>query len=328
MTGQAKIVESNAAGRVESETPSLSPGIWRITLNHRPVLGWFLVVVGYYLGAKLGFALTFQPHPISVMWPPNSILLAALLLSRSRHWWGLLLAAFPAHLLAELQSGVPVQMILCWFISNSCEAVIGAASTRFLIGRSIRFDSLRSVSILFLCGALVGPFLSSFLDSAFVSLNQWGNQGYWQVWRMRLCSNAFAALTLVPVILTWGTSRFPSLRSISPRRLVEAGVALLGLLCVTVTVFCWQEAGPARNPTWLYAPLPFLLWAAVRFGPIGTSTGVLSVALLAIWGAVHGRGPFASHSPEQNALSIQAFFIVISIALTFLATSIAERGKA
>src|SRR6266508_4458046 len=80
---------------------------------------------GYYLGSVLGFALTFQPHPVSVLWPPNSIVLAALLLTPVRVWWVILLAAFPAHLAVQLQSNVPPMMILCWFISNACEALIG-----------------------------------------------------------------------------------------------------------------------------------------------------------------------------------------------------------
>src|SRR6266850_5650758 len=92
-----------------------------------------LVALAYYLGAKIGFALTFQPHPISVLWPPNSILLAALLLTPVRFWWLILLAAFPAHLAAQLQSNVPPTMIFCWFISNSCEALVGAACVRYLI---------------------------------------------------------------------------------------------------------------------------------------------------------------------------------------------------
>ncbi len=74
------------------------------------------VFAGYFLGAKIGFALTFRPHPVSVLWPPNSILLAALLLTPVRIWWVILLAAFPAHLAAQLQSNVPPTMILCWFI--------------------------------------------------------------------------------------------------------------------------------------------------------------------------------------------------------------------
>src|ERR1700743_2619732 len=78
-----------------------------------------LVFIGYYLGARLGIALTFAPHPVSVMWPPNSILLAALLLTPSRSWWFLILAALPAHLAAEMPGGVPWTMVLSWFISNS-----------------------------------------------------------------------------------------------------------------------------------------------------------------------------------------------------------------
>src|ERR1043165_4945032 len=172
MVGLVPSVDANRDLPVGSENEgSLRTGIWGILFNLRT----FFVFVGYYLGARLGFALTFQPHPVSVMWPPNS----------------LLLAAFPAHILAEWQSGVPFRMVLCWFVSNSFEAFIGAASARILIGRSVRFDSLRNASILLLCGAFLAPFLSSFLDSAFVSLNQFGHQGYWEVWRMRLCSNTF-----------------------------------------------------------------------------------------------------------------------------------------
>src|SRR5262245_55701498 len=33
-----------------------------------------LAAGGYYAGAKVGLELTFSPHPISVLWPPNSIL--------------------------------------------------------------------------------------------------------------------------------------------------------------------------------------------------------------------------------------------------------------
>jgi len=66
----------------------------------------------------------------------------------------------------------------------------------------------------------------------------------------------------------------------------------------------------------------------VRFGPRGTSTGIVAVAFLAIWGVVHGRGPLGSLSPEQNALSIQLFFTIITITLMLLATSLGERAKA
>ena len=88
------------------------------------------VFAGYYLGCKIGFALTFQPHPISVLWPPNSILVAALLLTPTRCWWFVLLAAFPAHLAAQLQSHVPPLMIF-----------VGSSATRRSTNRR-RLDAL------------------------------------------------------------------------------------------------------------------------------------------------------------------------------------------
>src|SRR5215472_14105446 len=113
-----------------------------VAFDLRSIVAGVLVCAGYYLGAKLGFALTFQPHPVSVLWPPNSILVAALLLTPPRIWWFLIVAAFPAHSAAQLQSHVPPLMILCWFISNSCEAVIGASLTRYMVGGPLRFTNL------------------------------------------------------------------------------------------------------------------------------------------------------------------------------------------
>ncbi len=186
-----------------------------------------LVFAGYYLGAKLGFALTLQPRPVSVLWPPNAILLAALLLTPVRIWWVVLLAAFPAHWLVQLQSDVPPGMIFCWFISNSCEALIGAGCMRYLIQGPVRLDRLRHVAIFCLCGVFLGPFLSSFLDSGFVALNRWGQGSYWEIWRIRFCSNVLAALTITPLIVTWGTRGIARWRQrlaleISGRRLSSA----------------------------------------------------------------------------------------------------------
>jgi hypothetical protein len=58
------------------------------------------------------------------------------------------LAAFPTHWLAQLQNNVPPRMIFCWFISNSCEALIGASCIRYLVKRPVRLDRLRNVAIL------------------------------------------------------------------------------------------------------------------------------------------------------------------------------------
>ncbi|MEO8439675.1 MAG: PAS domain S-box protein [Spartobacteria bacterium] len=285
------------------------------------------VFAGYYFGSKLGFALTFQPHSVSVLWPPNSILVAALLLSPPRIWWLILVAAFPAHCLAQIQSDVPPLMILCWFISNCSEALIGAGLARYLAGEKIRLTTLRNVSIFCVSVVFAGPFLSSFLDARFVSWNDWGQDSFWEVWRIRTTSNSLAAVVIAALIVAWGTSGMrAALRSARRSDYLEAGLLLVGLLVVSFAVLYKFDADVDRSLLYLF--LPFLLWAAVRFRACGVCTAISLVAFLAIWSAVHGHGPFAGKAAEQNAFSIQLFLIVISLPLIFLAGMVEERAAA
>src|SRR4030095_16547099 len=157
--------------------------------------------IAYYLGAEVGFVFTFSPHPISTLWPPNAILLAALLLAPTRWWWAMLLAALPAHIAVELGSGVPITLVLCWFVSNSFEALLGAGLIRKFSEEKLRFDVLQGVSVFTIIAVFLAPVASSFLDAGFVKLIGWGTDTYWQLWLMRTLSNVLAALTIIPVIL-------------------------------------------------------------------------------------------------------------------------------
>ena len=284
-----------------------------------------LVCLAYYLGAKLGFALTLKPSPISTLWPPNSIVLAALLLTPTRSWWLVLLGALPAHLAVQLPLGFPPAMVLGWYISNCSEALIGAAIVRHLVKGELRFDRSHHVGVFIFGAAFVGTFVSCFLDAGFVTLNHAAESGFWELWRTRLFSNVLASLTLVPVIVSWSTEGFADLRLASTARQLEIALLTAGLLLASALVFNGEQAGFSTSPILPYVPLPFVLWAAVRAGARGTSSFLLIVTAWAIWGAVHGRGPFLTSSPAENALTIQLFMIVFSVPLLMLAAVIEER---
>ena len=310
---------SQPVGTAEANRPNL-------LTRYRPVLAALLVSAAYYIGAKLGLALTFQPHPVSTLWPPNSILFAALLLSPVRWWWFLLAAAFPAHILTELHADIPLTMVLCWFISNCSEALIGAAILRYITRQNIRLDSMYYVG-LFILASLLAPFLSSFLDAGFVILNKFGSSGYWDVFRMRFFSNVFASLTLAPLIVAWKQGGLRSLYGALPQRYLEASLLATGLLITGLISFGTSEVGPNTTPALLYLPLPFLLWATTRFGLRGSSAAVMAVSLFAIWGAINGFGPFVGENPETNALSVQLFMIVAAVTLLLLAAVMTERDE-
>ena len=286
------------------------------------------VAIGYYLAARVGFAFTLQPHPISTLWPPNALLMAALLLTPARSWWVLLAAALPAHLAAELQSGVPIAMVLGWFASNCSEALIGAGLVRACISGPLRLDSLREVGILLACGALAAPLASSFLDAGLVKLIGFGQGDYWTLVRTRFSSNVLAEITIVPLVLAWAGFRVERLRTLPLARRIELATLFLGLLAVCLLAFDLPLFGAALAPVLWYAPLPFLLWAAVRFGVIGTTNALALLVVATIWGAVRGLGPFTGGTPQDIALDLQLFLIAASVPLLLLAVALEERLRA
>jgi len=289
----------------------------------RPAL---LVGIGYYVGTRIGFAWTPIGQPNSTFWPANAILLAAFLLAPWRTWWILLLAVLPAHMIAQLQAGVPVWTAVGWFLTNTSEALIGAfCITRFSRQKNT-LDSVRGVFIFVVFGVLLAPLATSFLDAAAVVITGWG-RAYWPLGIERFWTNALAALTIVPGIVLCSSNGITWIRSAGGARYSEAALLAVGTVLVAGSVFGAQLLSPSTTPALLYLPLPLLLWAAARFGLGGLSLSLLSVALISIWYAMHGREPFPYASMAQNVLSLQILFCVVAVPLMFLSAIMAEARR-
>ena len=291
----------------------------------RPLVAAVAVGLSYYAGTRIGLSLTFMPFPLSVLWPPNAVLFAALLLAPPR-WWGLLvLGALPAHFLAQLQADIPLPMVLGWFASNVSEALIGAwVMRRFSPAADLR--SLSSV-LVFFAAAVLAALLSSFLDVGLVRLIGWGSGDFWTLWQVRLATNVVATLTFVPVIVTCAIAAREATGKHGRERWLEAALLLGGLLIVGSIVFGAGIIEPGSPTSLLYLPLPFLVWAALRFGPPLTSVAFAIVAFLVIWGAGHGHGPFLSAIAFNGALPVQLFLVTIGVPLLLLAALVEERRR-
>jgi signal transduction histidine kinase len=285
------------------------------------------VMVCYYLAARLGLAFTMQPQPISTLWPPNALLLAVLLLAPTRDWWWLLAAALPAHLFAELQSGVPAAMVVSWYVSNCSEALIGAGIVRAFVPFPMRLDTLRNAAVVLAGAVLAAPLLSSFLDAAFVRWIGWGSGDYWDLVRARFFGNALAEVTIVPLIMTWAVLFTRGGLRMRAARLGEAALLATGLFVVCLAVFDLPHRSSHIAPAAFYAPLPFLLWAAVRFGPTGVATALPVMTVATIWGAVHGLGPFTAGTPHENVLDMQLFLTAASVPMILFAVALEERVR-
>jgi signal transduction histidine kinase len=308
----------NSPGIVESSVVAK-----RILRTVRPAL---LVAISYYVGTRIGFAWTPIGQPNSTFWPANAIFLSALLLTPPRTWWTLLLAVLPTHMLAQLQAGVPVWTALGWFITNTSEALIGAfCITRFTHPRNT-LDNVRGVFTFVVFGVVLAPLATSFLDAAAVVITGWGRT-LWPLGIERFWTNALAELTLVPAIVLWSSNGISWLKKARITQYLEATLLAVGTVLVVVLVFGFQLFSPSTTPALLYLPLPFLLWAAARFGLGGLSLSLLSVALISVRYTMHGREPFPYVSMAENVLSLQILLCVVAVPLMFLSAVMAEARR-
>ena len=113
----------------------------------------------------------------------------------------------------------------------------------------------------------------------------------------------------------------------APGRILEACLLAVGILAVGYVAFDRLPAGPDTSPALLYAPIPLLIWAALRFGLGGISASMLVITILAIWGTMQGRGPFLTQTPSENALALQLFLLVAATPLMLLAVAIQDERR-
>ena len=299
----------------------LRPLIRRLGLQS--MIGPLGVSAGYYLGARIGFLLQAPDAPQSVLWLPNSILLAVLLVVPFRRWPAYLIAAFPAQMLIAWRADAPAQTMALLFTTNCADAALGAFLARRIsrIDGPFRFDGLRAMLIFAAFGAMLPTLLLSFADAAISVATDW-SPSFRAAFVTRVRSNILTHLLVVPALIDLSALDWRQLRT--PRLIEAAG--LTPMVIVTCAAAFGRPAGAQALPALLYAPLPLLLWAAVRFGPGGTGWSALLVATVVSWVALRGEGSFAGQAPVAAVLSLQLFLLASATPLVFLSAVVRERN--
>jgi signal transduction histidine kinase len=226
-------------------------------------------------------------------------------------------AAFAGFILFDLQAGVPVRSIAWFILADTVEVLIAALGLSYFFDGVPRLNSVTALSKYLFFTALLAPSAAAFLSASGI------HGGYWPGWRICFLSEVLAFITLAPAILSW-VSDGPAWARKSHAHRMELALLIAGLVLLSYFTFI---ASGSDSPALLYSLVPFLLWAALRFGSMGVSTSVIVVGFLSIWGAVHGRGPFATEQPFSSVLSLQLFLIFAAAPFMVLAALVEERKR-
>src|SRR5262249_26563818 len=107
----------------------------------------------------------------------------------------------------------------------------------------------------------------------------------------------------------------------------EVSVLLLLLVVLAETVFGGWLPISARNYPISFICGPIVIWTAFRFTPRETATGIFILSAIAIWGTLHGFGPFIFQSENQSLLMLQSWTAALTITAMAIAAAITERNR-
>jgi diguanylate cyclase (GGDEF)-like protein len=280
-----------------------------------------LLAVAYFLAGKLGLSLAIVHPSSSAIWAPTGIALAAFLLFGVRVWPGVLIGAFFVNVTTEGTALTSLGIA----VGNTLEAVVAAhLVARFAHGRSAFDRASNSFKFAALAGVLA-PVIAATIGTTTLSLAgfaPWSNfKPIWITWWL---GDGTGALLVAPLILLWAADA--SFRW-GRDRVLEMAALVIGLILVAEIVFCGLFLSGAKGYPLEYLCIPFLLWAAMRFGQKEAIAVTAILAGIAAWGTIHGFGPFVTANKNSSLLLLQAFTGIVAIMTMALAAMSVERRR-
>src|SRR6185295_19173706 len=267
---------------------------------------------------KAGLSMASLAEQVSVVWPPTGIALALLLLFGPVVIPGILLGAFAANITANEPLGTATVIA----VGNTLEAV-AAAWMLDRAGFAPTFERMRDVLALVVCAAVLSTTISATVGV--VSLCASGVQPWpsfpllWAEWWI---GDAMGDLIIAPLILVWASS--PPRRWQIARGL-EGASLLAGIIGISFAVFAEPFGSHVAERLLPYQIFPFVVWGALRYRQMGTTTATFIAAALATWGTLGSRGPFALADANESLVMLQLIQAVIAVTGLLLAAALCER---
>jgi two-component system sensor kinase FixL len=286
----------------------------------RDAASFSVFVVAYYFAYRYG--MSFSQAAASPFWFPDSVLLCALLMIPPRRWWIFVVATLPIRLFSEVAAGIPFWFLLATSAIDSAKGVIAALALRWFIDNPLRLKTVREFGLYFLFVVLLVPAAGAFAGAAARAIF---DHSYWLSWQQWFLGDVLAQLIITPAILYWVFGAPLNLRARSPKRYVEGGLLAAGLIVTGYLATNTEISSVDFTGSRFYAPVPFLFWAAIRFGMMGASGAVAVIAFFAVEAALVGRGPFSGSSPGDTALALQHFLLWRSAPLYLVAALTEQR---
>ena len=276
----------------------------------------------YFAAGKLGLSVAFVHPSSTAVWPPTGITLAAFLILDYRVWPGIFLGAF----LVNLTTAGTILTSLGIATGNTLEGLVAAyLVTRFANGRNAFERGTDTVKFAILAGTVATAVAATFgvTSLSLGGFAPWANfKDIWLTWWL---GDGVGGIVVAPLLILWISNFRVRWRW---ARFGEILALVTGLLVVGEAVFCGLLFRSPKNYPLEYLCVPFLIWVALRFGQREAASVTVLLSAVAIWGTLHGFGPFAIGTKNESLLLLQSFMGIAAVMTMALAALAAERRRA
>jgi signal transduction histidine kinase len=295
-----------------------------VTFKLKSAHGFGMVLAAtYFVTACAGYALHKSGVPY-FFWLPSGVAFGGLAIGGLRAWpW----VALPSFLFCLLR-GFPLVSCPIVTLGN----VVGPSVAVYLLTQVTGSPpSLKSVVSVLL---YVGVFLATgfLIGSGIETFGLWiggflDESQFFPVWRDAWLDEALGCLIIGTLALVVGNDR-KSLRSWPRRWRTElASVLVLALL---VSALCYSPL-ISYNPSVLIRPYllyPFIIWASLRFGMLGSLLVLMVVFATVAVGLSFNTLPLWVNTKSEQVLVLRCILIVFGIVGLVIAAALREKDEA
>ncbi len=256
---------------------------------------------------------------ITILWPSNGLLAAALLCARRRHWPAYLAVGFAVDFTVNLILSTPTLIAAYLSGCNMVEAWLAAALLFRTIAPKPDLTERKQLIRFLLYGVVLAPAVASLLATLF-----FGQQGkhimpHLHTFLWWFTADGLGMAVLIPLYLSF--TREKTFLGRSWWEVLGSFAVLCGL---ATAVF-----GHVRAPL-LFLLLPCLLVIGIRLGLAGSALGLLAVSTIGGFFTTFGYGPLSlmqGSSLTTRDLTLQIFIAVSMLMLYILEVLRAESNR-
>ena len=240
-----------------------------------------------------------------------------------RYWPGVALGAFAAN----ASTPVPLAAAIGIAAGNTLEALVAAYLLRRVAGSRPQLEDPLQARTLLLIAIPTGAIVAALVGvGALLATGALGSLAVAQALASWWAGDALGMVVVAPVLFSWSAQ--PRIRD--TRRLLEVVALVVGTAAAAdLGLLRGVEIELLQQVEYTYLLFPFVVWAAVRFGPRGASLVTLVVATVAVWHTARGGGPFLVGSTGGTLFAVACYLLVLAVTGVVVGSAVwSERDRA